>query len=148
MIRLVLLIVILAGVGLLLFLGMLIAPRVDEHIGFFTVRATEAVQSYRVDGVPLSHIIDNQFQAVRWRAFHQDIPFQTFVECVGTPRSGGGMRHMLWYVEERATWDRGPSLMITVMTALNKDALQLTPHLFDPRAGYLLEYWRHGVELP
>jgi hypothetical protein len=148
LIRSVVLICLLAGLGMLFVVGMLIAPAVDERVGFFTARAMEAVQSYEVDGVPLRRVVDHQFQTVRWRAYHQDIPFQTFVECIGTPRSGGQERRMLWYVDERPTWNRGPSLRITIMTVLNRDALQLTPHLFDPRAGYLLQYWRHGVELP
>src|SRR4051794_36931954 len=115
-------VVVAAGIVMLVFIGMLIAPRVDEHVGFFTVRATEAVQSYEVDGAPLRLAVDNQFQAVRWRAYHQDALFQTFVECVGMPRSGGPERLMQWYVEERPAWNRGPALRITSMTAFNGNA--------------------------
>lgn len=128
--------------------GLIIAPELDERIGFFTMHAVEAVQSYKVDGAPLRSIIEARFNAVRWRAYHQDIPMQTFVECVGTPRSGGAERHMLWYVDERPTWSNGLSLKISIMTALNRDALQMTPHLFDPHAGFGLDQWRRGVELP
>jgi hypothetical protein len=137
-----LLIILLTGIGVLIFFGMLAAPRLDEHIGFFTGRALEAVQSYNVGGVPLRVVVEQRFQDVRWRAYHQDIPFQTFVECSGTPRSGGPKQLMQWYVEERPAWRRGPSLRITSMTAFNGNALDLTPHLFDPRVGYLLPYWR------
>jgi hypothetical protein len=108
----------------------------------------KAVQSYQVDGMPLRSVIDHELENAQWRAYHQDIPFQTFVECVGKARKGGAERRMVWYVEERPRWKNGPSLKIIVMTALNRDALQLTPHLFDPRAGFGLEQWRHGVELP
>lgn len=147
LIRLIVLSCALAGLGILLAVGMLVAPRVDERVGFFTVRATEAVQSYDVDGVPLRRVVDGKFQAVRWRAYHQDILFQTFVECVGAPRSGGPEQLMQWYVEERPAWNRGPAIRITSMTAFNGNALDLTPRLFDPRVGYLLPYWRHRVEL-
>lgn len=140
--------IVLTGLAILFVLGMLVAPRVDEGVGFLSVRALKAVQTYAVDGVPLRHLVDSEFQEVRWRAYHQDIPFQTFVECVGKPRSGGPERRMLWYVEERPRWNRGPSLKIITMTALNGDALTLTPRLFDPRAGFGLERWRPGVELP
>lgn len=136
------------GLGIALAVGLIVAPEIDERVGFFTGRATKAIQLYAVDGVPLHRVIDSEFRDVRWRGYHQDIPFQTFVECVGKPRMGGPERRMLWYVEERPTWSRGPSFRITIMTVLNGDALQLTPHLFDPRAGFGLERWRHGVELP
>lgn len=136
-----LLIIILAGIGVLIFLGLLAAPRLDEHVGFFTGRALKAVQSYNVEGVPLRGLVEKRFHSARWRAYHQDIPFQTFVECLGTPRSEGPERLMQWYVEERPAWHRGPSLKITSMTAFNGNALDLTPHLFDPRVGYLLPYW-------
>jgi hypothetical protein len=122
--------------GLLLVLGMLIAPRVDERVGFLTGRAMKAVQCYQVDGVPLRSLVDREFQSVRWRSYHHDIPFQTVVECAGTPRSGGPERRMAWYVDERPTWDKGPSLSITIMTALNGNAYHLTPHLCGPGAGF------------
>ena len=138
----------LAATGVLFILGLIVAPEVDEQVGFFTVRAMKAVQAYEVDGVPLHRVVRRQFNAVQWRAYHQDIPFQTFVECVGKPLSGGPERRMLWYVEERPRWNRGPSLKIITMTALNGDALTLTPRLFYPRAGFGLERWRPGVELP
>lgn len=136
------------ALGGLLIVGLIMAPEIDERIGFFTVRATKAIQSYEVSGQTVLRMVDGQFRNVRWRAYHQDIPMQTFVECVGTPRSGGPERHMLWYVDERPTWNGKPSLRITVMTVLNGDALQLTPNLFDPRAGFGLDRWRRGVELP
>ena len=139
--------VFIATVALLGF-GVFIAPRVDEHIGFLAARAMKYVQSYQVNGLPLHSVVEHEFKDVHWRAYHQDIPFQTFVECVGTTRNGELTRRMVWYVEERPRWDNGPSLRIIFMTALNRDALQLTPHLFDPRAGFGLEKWRHGVELP
>jgi hypothetical protein len=136
------------GAGVLFLIGIVVAPEVDERVGFFTARAMRAVQSYQSDGMPLRRIVDEQFQSVRWRTYHQDIPFQTFVECVGIPRSGGPEKRLVWYVEERLEWNYGPSFKITVMTALNGDALRLTPHLFDHRAGFGLEQWRHGTELP
>ena len=140
--------VIVAGLAVLMFLGMLVAPRADEWVGFLSVRAMKAVQAYTVDGVPLERLVNGEFRDVQWRSYHQDIPFQTFVECVGMPRSGGPERRMVWYVEERPRWSHGPSLKIVTMTALNGDALKLTPHLFDPRAGFGLDQWRPGVELP
>lgn len=134
------------GVFFSLTIGMVAAPRIDERLGFFTSRALRAVRSYPVEGVKLHRVVAQELQAVRWRAYHQDIPFQTFVECVGTPYSGGPERRMLWYVEERPVWNDGPSLKIVTMTALNNEAMQLTPLLFDPRAGFGLEYGRKDVE--
>jgi hypothetical protein len=136
------------ALAVLLVLGLIVAPEIDERVGFFTTRATTAIQSYEVSGQTVRRMVDSHFRNVRWRAYHQDIPMQTFVECVGTPRSGGPERHMLWYVDERPTWNGRPSLRITVMTVLNGDALQVTPNLFDPRAGFGLDRWRRGVELP
>jgi hypothetical protein len=118
---------------------MIIAPRIDEYVGFLNVRAMRAVQSYEVDGVPVRSLADQKFQKVTWRAYHQDIPFQTFVECVGSPRSGGPEQNLMWYVEERPRWDRGPSLRIITLIALNDDARQLTPLLFDPEARFSSE---------
>ena len=140
--------VILASVIVLLSLLLFIAPRVDESAGFLAVRAMKAVQSYKVNGVPVRGLVDSEIQGAHWRAYHQDTPFQTFVECSGTGRRGGVRRRMIWYVEERPRWNSGPSLKIITMTALNRDALKLTPSLFDPRAGYGLDQRRHGVELP
>jgi hypothetical protein len=140
-------VVVLCLVALLVF-ALLIAPRVDEGVGFFTARALKTIQSYKAEGVPLRQVVNSRFQSARWRAYHQDIPFQTFVECVGVERAHGARRRMLWYVDERLTWDHGPTLRVVVMTVLNGDALELTPSLFDPRAGFGLDRWRHGVELP
>lgn len=134
----------LVATGLLIVVGLVIAPEIDERAGFFTDRAVQAVQTYEVDGVPLRRIVNTEFRAARWRAYHQDIFFQSFVECVGTPRNGGPERRMLWYVEERPKWSHGPSLRITIMTGLNREALSLAPDLFDPRAGFGLELWRTG----
>src|ERR1700692_1503767 len=103
--RTVLSVVVLVGLGTLLLFGMLIAPRVDEGVDFFTARALRAVQSYEVKGVPLREVVNAEFQSARWRAYHQDIPFQTFVECVGIDRAHGEERRMLWYVDERLKWD-------------------------------------------
>src|SRR5689334_6695021 len=131
------------GLGIVLAVGLIVAPEIDERAGFFTGRATKAIQQYTADGVPLHRVVDLEFRDAKWRGYHQDVFFQTFVECVGKPRMGGPERRMVWYVEERPTWNHGPSISITIMTALNGDALQLTPHLFDPHAGYGLEQWRH-----
>jgi hypothetical protein len=136
------------GLGVVIVLGIIIAPEIDERVGFFTGRAMKTIQSYEIDGLPLQRVIDREFKDVRWRAYHQDIFMQTFVECTGSPRSGGSEQIMLWYVDERPAWDHGLSLKVTVMTVLNGNALKLTPQLFDPSAGHRLDRWRHGVELP
>jgi hypothetical protein len=137
-----------AGLAFLLFAGLIASPVIDEHVGFFTERATNAIRSYSIDGVPLGRMIDREFTGVHWRAYHQDLPTQTFVECTAKPRSGGPARRMLWYVDERPVWHHGLSLKIVRMTVLNGEALEVTPHLFDPGAGFGLDHWRHGVELP
>jgi len=121
------------GVGAVV-LFPVIAPEIDEHVGFFTGRALNAVQSYEIGEVPLWRVVSDRFRDVQWQTYHRDVLFQTFVECVGTPRSGGSERRMVWYVEERPRWDEGPSLKIIVMTAFNSEARHLTPDLFDLRA--------------
>jgi len=129
----------LIGLTALLAVGLVAAPAVDERVRFFTSRAMGTIQSYEVEGIPLSQIIDAKLQNVRWRAYHQDSFMQTFVECAGTPRSGGPSKRLLWYVEERPTWNHWPPFKNKVVTALNNDALLLAPKLFDPRAGFGLE---------
>ena len=137
--RLLLVVFFLLGFTAILAAGLVAAPAVDERTRFFTSRAIGTIQSYEVEGVPLSQIIDTRFQGVRWRAYHQDSFMQTFVECVGTPRSGGPSKRLLWFVEERPAWTHWPPFKSTVVTGLNNDALLLAPKLFDPRAGFGLE---------
>jgi hypothetical protein len=118
--------------GVLFVVGLIVAPEIDERVGFFTVRATKTVQAYEVNGIPLRRIVERKFETVRWRAYHQDIPFETFVECVGTPHSGGPERRMLWFVKERPRWSEGRwGLRVTVHAAVNDEALALTPQLDD-----------------
>lgn len=120
------------GLGIILAIGLIIAPEIDERVGFLTKRAMNEIQSYQVNGVPLRRVVDNEYREVRWRAYHQDILWQTFVECVAKPRSGGPQEALLWYVDERPKWDHGRwSLRVTARTAVNNQALALTPQLDD-----------------
>jgi len=121
-----------AGLGIVLILGLVITPEIDERAGFLTMRVMNTIQSFQVNGVPLRHIVDTKFKEVQWRSYHQDIVWQTFVECVGKPRSGGPQQRLLWYVDERSRWSHGRwSLKVTVRTAVNNGALALTPQLDD-----------------
>jgi hypothetical protein len=123
------------GLGVVMAIGLVVAPEIDERAGFLTVRALSTIQSYKVDGVALRQVIDTRFKDVQWRAYHQDIVWQSFVECVGRPRAGGSQQRLLWYVDERPSWNRGQlSLHITVRTAVNNEALALTPQLDEPSA--------------
>jgi hypothetical protein len=118
------------GLGVVLGVGLIIAPEIDERAGFLTMRAMTTIQSYQVNGVPLRHVVDTKYEQVQWLAYHQDIVWQTFVECVGKPRSGGPRQRLIWYVDERPKWSHGRwSLRVTVRTAVNNKALALTPQL-------------------
>lgn len=133
------------GLGAVVAVGIIVAPEIDERAGFLTVRAMHTIQSYQVNGVPLSHVIDTKFKDVQWRAYHQDIVWQSFVECVGKPRSGGPQQRLLWYVDERPSWNYGRwSLRVTARTAVNNEALALTPQLDDLSAFVAPDPWQQG----
>lgn len=122
-------------IGIVLTVGIVVAPEIDEHAGFLTVRAMITIQSYQVRGESLRRVVDTKFKETQWRAYHRDIVWQTFVECVGKPRSGGPPQRLLWYVDERPRWRSGRwSLQVTALTAVNTDALTLTPQLDNPSA--------------
>jgi hypothetical protein len=133
------------GLGVVLGIGIIIAPEIDERVGFLTVRATKTIQSYQVNGVPLHDLVYTKFKEAQWRAYHQDVVWQTFVECVGKPRSGGPQQRLLWWVDERPRWNHGRwSLTVTVRTAVNNEALTLTPQLDDISAIIAPDPWQQG----
>jgi hypothetical protein len=50
---------------------------------------------------------------------------------------------LLWYVDERPSWNRGWwSLRVTVLAAVNNEALALTPQLDDISALVAPDSWQ------
>jgi hypothetical protein len=117
--------VISAGFALWLFL-----PDVDNQLGWLNGRGLKLIQDYEQDGIPVRELVTSQFKNVRWRSYHRDHLFETYVRCDGVTVKNDPVA-MVWIVmilPERSGW---VLRLRTVATAHTQSAFNVAPSLYD-----------------
>ncbi len=111
--------------------GLVIAPPLDNWLGYFAGRDLHALRGLSVEGSTIDELVRRNYSLQECRAYHLDGVFQTVVDCEVADRSG-----------QRATlsWEVGhfysPHPRIQrrrfFVCPLTREAAFLTPSLMPP----------------
>lgn len=104
------------------------SPRVDERFGIVTEHALLSVQNHREGGKSVKEIVAARYRGPRWQAYHQDFLTETYVRCEAMKPDGTPIT-MQWFVRAAPRLRSGIRLENKVVTALNWDALNISPSL-------------------
>lgn len=113
--------------GLFLTLGGLAsAAAIDNRIGWRTHRDEALLPRSVVTGRSVEQLVAEKYRRAEWTAYHSDEPYRSVVDCNAVDASGHEV-HMSWEVAHWYTPRADVKRRNVFITALNREAAELTP---------------------